>query len=841
MTAHSLRKAVRLALMLPALWLALSFPASAALATLTGKVTDPGGAGIFNVTISFVDACTGVTAPATGNVTSTTGDFRATLNTGVYDLEFSPPSGSLYRAWRVRNFDLTISRTLAPLALGFGVIVSGHVQDAGGLGVGDTFVRFFPPGDSDRTFTVRDRTDPAGNFSIVVPAGTYDIKYGPPLGTRFMGLVRPSVSIPGNTSLPTAALQTGLLVSGTITDATPQAHRVINANIDATDTATGAKLFVSHDRTDAVGTFTLAIPPGTYVFGFKPEKCNLLVGLESAATVIGADTTLPPVPLPGGVLVRGTVTDTRGAPVASVNTSYLSLSTGLRIFTFEDQSDANGIYSAVIPAQDSYDINYAPDQGVPLAGFKLTNVSVNNNSTQILPTVQLKDAKLLSGRTVTYAGSPLSGIDLDLFPAGSTAKVYTPNDVSDTSGRFTVAIEPGTYDVRFQPPSTTTLAARRLMGVSLSADVALGDVAILQGLTVTGNASYMDAALGSGPVDNLDMDFYHAYTGEKVETLHDNTDCAGNYSVLVPAGIYNVVFVPPSCNSQGVCSVPAPCNLETVRVLDVVITSPLSDMSAVLRAGSLVTGAVQSISGQPVVNVDLNFFVPGTTNRQIVSRDNTDPLGSFAVFVPPGAYDILFTPPSGAGLAPLRVGNVSANADINMGTITLPLALTPTVGAIMPATGAGSGGTAVTIQGSGFQEGLSATLGGLALLDLRVLDPGHCTATTPAYPTGTQNVVVDLVTTNVGSSTPAVLPQSFTYTAAGSSAIDLTVSTSAPNIILSWPATGQAFYTVFRSASPGSFGQSQVLAIVPSGGGATETFTDYGALIDGPSHFYRVE
>src|SRR5437867_278889 len=184
-------------------------PANAALVTLTGKVTDQAGAGLFNVTINFVDACTGATSPAIGNVTSSTGDFRATVNAGTYDVEFSPPAGSLYYAWRIRNFDLTASRVLAPVKLDFGVIVSGRVEDTGRVGVSDVFVHFFPAGASERTFTVRDRTDTSGNYGVVVPAGTYDVKFGPPLGTRFLGLVRSSVPIATNLTLPTATLTAG--------------------------------------------------------------------------------------------------------------------------------------------------------------------------------------------------------------------------------------------------------------------------------------------------------------------------------------------------------------------------------------------------------------------------------------------------------------------------------------------------------------------------------------------------------------------------------------------------------------------------------------------------------
>jgi hypothetical protein len=822
------------------LWLALSPPASAALATLTGKVTDLSGAGIFNVTINFVDACTGVTSPATGNVTSSTGDFRATVNAGVYDLEFSPPAGSLYHAWRIRNFDLTLSRTLAPVRLGFGVIVSGRVNDSAGAGIPNVFVRFFPPGSSDRTFAVRDRADLSGNFSIVVPAGTYDVKYGPPTGTRYLGLVRPSVSIPGNTTLPTVALASGLLVSGILTDSAPQAHPAVNANVDATNTATGEKLFLSHDRTDATGAFTLAIPPGTYVFGFKPEKCNLLVGQESAPTTIAADTTLPAVALLPGVLVNGTVTDTRGAPVPDVNTNFISTTTGLQVFTFDDHTNAAGACSVVIPGQDSYNVDFAPGRGVRLAGFKLYGASINNNASQVLPTVQLRDAFLVTGRALSYLGAPLAGVDLDFFLAGKTTKIYTPNDRSDAAGTFTVAVEPDQYDIRFEPMSTTVLAAKRLRGIRVSADLSLGDVTIPPGLTVSGNASYMDPALVALPVDNLDMDFYHAYTGEKAETLHDNTDCAGNYSVTVPPGIYNVVFVPPSCNAGSSCPIPAPCTLETVRLPTVVITAPLSGLNAVLRTASFVSGNLQSVSNQPVASVDLDFFVAGTDVRKTVSRDNSDLQGLFGVFVLPGVYDILFTPPATAGLAPLRVASVNAGADIDLGTLVLDLALAPGVTSITPSSSPTSGGVAVTIQGGNFQIGAGATLGGLMLRNIQVAGPTEIRAVAPACPAGPAGAVVDLVVANVGAP-PATLPQSFTYVPATTAGIDLALGRSFPDVVLSWPATGQAFYTVFRSASPSLFGQAQVLATAAASGAATQSFIDYGAEVDGATYFYRVE
>src|SRR5712692_9040713 len=99
---RSLPRKVRLTSFIALLWLLLPSTAQAALVTLTGTVTDQKGAGIFGVQVNFVDSCTGLTAGAINNVTSSTGSFQAAVNARIYDVEFSPPVGSLFTAFRIK-------------------------------------------------------------------------------------------------------------------------------------------------------------------------------------------------------------------------------------------------------------------------------------------------------------------------------------------------------------------------------------------------------------------------------------------------------------------------------------------------------------------------------------------------------------------------------------------------------------------------------------------------------------------------------------------------------------------------------------------------------------------
>ncbi|HEU4403422.1 MAG TPA: IPT/TIG domain-containing protein, partial [Candidatus Polarisedimenticolia bacterium] len=646
------------------------------------------------------------------------------------------------------------------------------------------------------------------------------------------------VSISTNAALPTAVLGAGLLVGGTVLDGSGASRPVINVNLDAIDTVTGQSLFLSHDRSDLNGLYSLAIPPGTYRFEYKPEKCPLsavhLLPQESGAFPVAADLTLPTVTLAPGALVRGVVTDTRGTPVFDVNTSWLienppNSGTYTPVLTVDDHTNASGAYSVVIPP-GTFNIEYAPPLGMRLAGFKNYGVGIAKDT--ILSNVRLRDAFLVTGRTATVGGTPLSGIDLDFFIAGTTNKIYTPHDVTDAAGDFTVAVEPGTYDVRFEPPSTTTLAAKRLLGRQVSADLPLQTVTIIQGYVVTGR---LTDATGL-PVWNADLDFFDAHTHVKAETLHDNTDALGNYSVIVPPALYDVHFVPPNPNAllpDG--SLPPP--LETVRLPGVSITANMTGLNAVLRSAVVVSGRVKDSLSQVVPGVDLNFYDSLSGTFQMLSRDTTAADGTFGISVPPGNYDVVFTPPPTAtGLAQARIGGVAAVASLDLGDVFLGPSLLPLVGSIAPGRAPSTGGVAVTISGSNFQPGAAATLGGLNLLDIQVLGPTQISAVAPSCPVGAGGAVVDLAVANIGA--PAfLLPQSFTYDPAAT-LITLTLTRTSPNIILSWPSTGQAFYTIYRSTSPGLFGQAQVLAIA---GSTAISFTDVGADADGVNYFYRVE
>jgi glucose/arabinose dehydrogenase len=121
------------------------------------------------------------------------------------------------------------------------------------------------------------------------------------------------------------------------------------------------------------------------------------------------------------------------------------------------------------------------------------------------------------------------------------------------------------------------------------------------------------------------------------------------------------------------------------------------------------------------------------------------------------------------------VNVVVTNTDTQSGTLTNGYSYTnpaPTVTSISPTTGPATGGTPVTIGGTGFLSGATVTLGGTAATSVVVVNSTTITATTAAHAAGAVNVVVTNTDTQSGT-----LTSGFTYS------VSSTVSSISPTSI----------------------------------------------------------
>jgi hypothetical protein len=202
---------------------------------------------------------------------------------------------------------------------------------------------------------------------------------------------------------------------------------------------------------------------------------------------------------------------------------------------------------------------------------------------------------------------------------------------------------------------------------------------------------------------------------------------------IAPPGYYMLFLV----NSEGVPSVS-----RSVLVTNSV-TAPAPTVSSISpSAGTTNGGTGVTITG--------TGFQSGAT----VKLGGTSATG---VTVQSGTSITATTPAHSAG----AVNVVVTNTDSQSGTLTQGFTYNnpaPTLSSISPNLGPPAGGTPVTISGTGFLSGATATLGGTPATGVTVVSSTSISAIAPAHAAGSVNVVV---TNSDGQS--AALSGGFTY------------------------------------------------------------------------------
>lgn len=162
-----------------------------------------------------------------------------------------------------------------------------------------------------------------------------------------------------------------------------------------------------------------------------------------------------------------------------------------------------------------------------------------------------------------------------------------------------------------------------------------------------------------------------------------------------------------------------------------------------------------------------------------------------------------------------------------------PLAAAPTVTGISPNVGSTSGGTPVTITGTGFQNVATATIGGVNATNVTTVNSTTITATTGAHAAGTVNVVVQNPDNQTGTLTNGYVYGS--CTAPSPPALTAPASaTSGSNYTVSWTATStDNTYELQESTDP-AFGGACTVPVTGTSTGITHT------VASAKTYYYRV-
>lgn len=326
----------------------------------------------------------------------------------------------------------------------------------------------------------------------------------------------------------------------------------------------------------------------------------------------------------------GRVVNANAVGVPNVNIHVNNLGGGGPPTVLNAGTDANGFFHVTVIPGGTYEIEFQPPQPPVTTDLVATVSPVVINGTADIGTISLPPGVSISGRVVGPNGIGVAGVNLDVVQQSTGANATLIHDNSDALGFFNFASPAGAIELRFDttPVSGQTLAPRS-MDLNLSGDVALGDVALLQGFVVSG----LVRGPGSVAVPNCDVDATDVATGLKLYTPGDDSNASGFVDFVVPAGVYNFEFCPPFA-----------LHLVTVVLPPVTVIANMSLGIVNLPAGFVLSGHVQSYAGAPVANVDVDLFDSVSGAVVPICSDNTDVNGNYAVNVPAGNFRVVFTP-----------------------------------------------------------------------------------------------------------------------------------------------------------------------------------------------------
>jgi hypothetical protein len=417
-------------LVLCAIVLAYSAPAQAAI--LNGRITGPGGAGVYPCDIDVFDNNSGAPVVVSGDTTTATGNYSFTVPAGKYDLVFKP-APQLHLFNDSRNGIQVSTTTTTNRTLAAGRYISGQVL-------------------STTAGQVQNGVSGAnGLFSAMVPPGVWDVAIIPAVANRKapVEILGVDVSV-ADAALGEVRVVNGFLVTGTVTD--QSFFPIADADFDVRIAGKSARIFTPSDNTSVGGAASFVIPAGLYDMTASPPVAAALATRTAWAVNVNADLALPNlVLLPAVALTSHSVTS-GGTPIPNVDCDVDSLPYRVRLQTPHDVSNATGDISVNVPLY-KFKVDFSP----PVASKLLPVVF---DSLQITAARNLGTLVHAAGHWVTvnvteqFTGLPVSGVNLDFIDAITLKEFLTVDDATSSTGSAKVVTDQRRFTLLVKPPGT---------------------------------------------------------------------------------------------------------------------------------------------------------------------------------------------------------------------------------------------------------------------------------------------------------------------------------------------------------------------------------------------------
>ncbi|MDH5626813.1 MAG: T9SS type A sorting domain-containing protein [Candidatus Krumholzibacteria bacterium] len=379
--------------------------------------------------------------------TDANGDYRVVVPAGLFRFRYEPVPGSRLRGLEMDSVAVAGDQ-LIDVVLEDGLLLFGRVRSGSGAALAGVTVDLRDGVTGEKVFVANNDTDAAGDYSVAVPAGTFELRYVPPRGAPYVAVSIAGFQIGADTQRD-QVLQDGHRVTVIVRDF--NGEFVVLADIDVKENPGGAKVFTPHDRTDSAGAAELALVSGSYDLRIDPPAGTTLDRVELTGVAIDADTTITVVlPEVARWRVTGRLTDPAGTGLPGVQVDARLSPSGQSVFIPSPFSDAAGDLDLSIPG-GLYNVHFSPPRGSRSVGIEIANVAVAGDSSW--GNIPLQDGLLVTIVVNSPDGRAVANANLDFYVGASSSREFVPHDRTDAAGSTVVALLPGEWRIRVKPPS----------------------------------------------------------------------------------------------------------------------------------------------------------------------------------------------------------------------------------------------------------------------------------------------------------------------------------------------------------------------------------------------------
>jgi hypothetical protein len=250
----------------------------------------------------------------------------------------------------------------------------------------------------------------------------------------------------------------------------------------------------------------------------------------------------------------------------------------------------------------------------------------------------------LRGTVRDPSGAPVVGADFDVFDPVTGVKLLA-SDHTDATGRYSLQLDLGVYDVLCEPDTASGHAAKMVRGVAVSGTVTL-DLTLAPSVAVRGRVfDSRNPDPGTNGVAAVDLDFDRSADGVRAAALGDATVSQGAFSAFVEPGNYTITATPNPATG-----------LAPARVFGWAVPSS-EYLQLPVFPPAILSGHLRDSAGAAVEGAVLKF--DDALGRRIPSlRNKSAGDGSYSAGVTPGVYRVTIEAASGSHCTALRVPDV---------------------------------------------------------------------------------------------------------------------------------------------------------------------------------------